>query len=323
MQQNATHTLLHLLDRNVHRSVRDLAWCISSPPIIDSEFQLYKNRAVTQDWCDQHFQRFTSHLISLAQDPSCLLSWCSSRPTQRLGRYFEALISYWLHHTPGVIAVHESLQVKQDKLTIGEFDFLFYDQLAQSHIHLEVAVKFYLRLGSSLSLADYVGPSGVDRLDRKMNLLFEKQLNLGGTTAGARLIRTIYGSATVKSMALVKGMIFDPIDEMMCNTNYDKFGVSPNCLRGFWLHLADLREFTKDQPARRWTIVPRLYWLSQLVTSDPDQILTGEGICLRVGQHFDSHPDPVMIATLEFDRDLGQWVDKARAFVLNAKPTLE
>lgn len=323
MQQNATHTPLHLLDINVHRSVRDLVWCISSPPLIDSEFQLYKNRAVTQDWCNQHFQRFSSHLLSLAQDPSCLISWCSIRPTQRLGRYFEALISYWLHHTPEIISVHESVQVKQDKLTIGEFDFLFFDQLAQSYIHLEVAVKFYLRLGSSLSLADYVGPSGVDRLDRKINLLFEKQLNLGETAAGSRILRSLYGSATVNSLALVKGMIFDPIDEMTPLKNDIKFGVSPTCLRGFWLRLDDLEEFTKDQPTRRWTMVPRLSWLSQVMTSDPDQIFTGPGICLRVAQHFDNHPDPLMIATLEFDRLAGQWVDTARAFVLNAKPSLE
>jgi hypothetical protein len=215
------------------------------------------------------------------------------------------------------------MQVKQDKLTIGEFDFLFYDQMAQNHIHLEVAVKFYLRLGSSLSLADYVGPSGIDRFDRKMNLLFEKQLSLGETAPGARLIRSIYGSATVNSMAFVKGMIFDPIGETSDNKNYSRFGISPNCLQGFWLHLDDLQEFTKDQPARRWTIVPRLYWLSQVVTSDSDQTLTGEGIYLRVRQHFDSHPDPVMIATLEFDSHVGQWVDTARAFVLNAKITLE
>jgi hypothetical protein len=229
------------------------------------------------------------------------------------------LISYWLHHAPGITAVHESMQVKQEKLTIGEFDFLFFDQLAQSHIHLEVAVKFYLRLGSSLSLADYVGPSGVDRLDRKINLLFEKQLNLGETAAGARLLQSIYGHATIHSLALVKGMIFDPIDEISNHKNNTGFGVSPNCLRGFWLRLEDLREFTKDRPASRWTMVPRLYWLSQVVTSDPDQALTGEGICLRVEQHFDNHPDPVMIATLEFDHRVGQWVDTAKGFVLNEK----
>lgn len=99
------------------------------------------------------------HLIDLAIDPTPLLTWCAARPIQKLGRYFQMLVSDWLHHVHDIRDIKQSLQGQNHNQTVGEFDFLFRDQRAQRRYHFEVAIKFCLRHGNGQSLADYWGPS--------------------------------------------------------------------------------------------------------------------------------------------------------------------
>jgi hypothetical protein len=265
-------------------------------------------------------QRFIPHLLSLAKDPTPLESWCSSRQNQKLGRYFETLISYWLHHSPGIVDVRQSLQVMHNHLTLGEFDFLFYDQMTQQHYHLEVAIKFYLQYGSGLALSDYIGPSGTDRLDRKVLLLFEKQLSLGSTEPGARLLQMVLGQSHVTPLAFVKGMIFVPADK---ETEVDRAlapGISPQCLRGSWLTQSTLTGVLSGESPLRWRPVPRLHWLSPVIASGPHDALTDEAMRRTVEHHFATSSDPIMLAMLKYDHATQVWGEQGRVFVLKEAP---
>jgi hypothetical protein len=300
--------------------VRDLAWCIASPPLLDETCPLFGNLAVTQEWCDQHLERFAPHLRNLAIDPAPLLSWCSSRSHRRLGRYFETLISYWLHHAPGMSDVRQSLQVTQKNQTIGEFDFLFYDHLTQSHYHLEVAVKFYLRDGLGLSTRDYVGPSGIDRLDRKIHLLFEKQLKLGETVAGAGVLQALYGQTTMTSLALVKGMIFEPFTEADRGSLNPAPEVSPRCLQGSWLTLNRITSLISDDASVRWRTMHRPHWLSPMIHGETKDSQDGASIRPMIETHFRAHAEPLMIGMMRYDQNFRAWVETERVLILKEPP---
>lgn len=304
------------LTRSIHPVVRDLAWCIGSPPLLDSSDPHFDGQAVTPVWCQEHFQLFLSHLHDLAMDPTPLVTWCSARPHQKLGRYFETLMSYWLHHAPSISDIRESVQVIHNGQTRGEFDFLFFDQSTQKTYHLEVAVKFYLRHGTGLNTADYWGPSGIDRLDRKIDLLFEKQLVLGKTDPGRSFLQEIHGGGDVTSLALVKGMIFDPMmSEPLAPPSVAR-GLSPDCLRGSWVTWEALSSHAKEYLDGRWCLIPRLKWLSPVMLTSNNDVLTGQAILGLLDAHFHKHPDPVMLGNLKYHPDMACWVENRRIFVL-------
>ncbi len=80
------------------RTVRDLAWAILSPPLI--QFQSGPVRGATADWCLGQFEDFAGHLKELDRDPRPLLEFLGDPTRHKLGKYFENLIAYWLEASP-------------------------------------------------------------------------------------------------------------------------------------------------------------------------------------------------------------------------------
>ena len=299
-----------------HPAVRDLAWVIGSPSMIDAESPEFAGHAVCDGWREEHFQRFLPHLMTLASDPTPLAAWLHSRSTQRLGRYFESLVSYWLSHAPGLVDVRESLQVKRGKMTLGEFDFLFFDQVLDENVHLEVAVKFYLRHGTGNSLDQYIGPYGNDRLDLKLQLLFGKQVLLSETEEGRKTLSVDGEMPELRSLALVKGYLFDPLTEVGLGPESATPGLSSRCLRGYWVTVEKLADVVRRSPKSLWSIVPKLEWLSPCLRERSHGMLTADRLLEVVSSNMQSDPKPILIAELQEASHLDIYSEAARAFIV-------
>ncbi|HHO59056.1 MAG TPA: DUF1853 family protein, partial [Thiotrichales bacterium] len=156
-----------------HQCVRDLAWALASPPLMQPQ-------GAECDWPDAAYFQAIYHdalpwLQSLDKDPSELEDLLARQKDRRLGRYFETLWYFWLLNQRRYEIVETNLQVIIDGETLGEMDFILYDTRERCFVHWEVAVKFYLGVGDTQQLSNWHGPGQRDRLDRKFQHLLNRQ----------------------------------------------------------------------------------------------------------------------------------------------------
>ena len=175
-----------------------------------------------------------------------------------IGRYFERLISRWLQEQPSISNFHENLRIQGEHQTLGELDLLFTHE-GQCH-HWELAVKFYLGVGDLSNAASWHGPRARDRLDKKLEKLVGKQLQLPSFAATQELLAQL-GMPAPQSHAFVKGYLFHPFDAWRDNDVAMPLGVNPRHCRGWWLGLGQA-EMLRSVPCAGWRILEKPDWLA-------------------------------------------------------------
>lgn len=96
-----------------------------------------------------------------------------------LGKRMERMLHWQLLQSNRFEVLCDSVQIKEQKVTIGELDFLLRDHKANQQIHLEFAYKLYL-YNPEASHPDeiWVGPNRRDTLHRKLKKLRDQQFSL-------------------------------------------------------------------------------------------------------------------------------------------------
>ncbi|MDT0559487.1 DUF1853 family protein [Ichthyenterobacterium sp. W332] len=96
----------------------------------------------------------------------------------RLGKLAEQFVIHCLKQDDSVKLLAESLQIQQNKTTIGEIDCLFIKK--NKPIHLEIVYKFYLyeHTFGNTELKRWIGPNRNDTLIKKLEKLQTKQFPL-------------------------------------------------------------------------------------------------------------------------------------------------
>lgn len=163
-----------------HPWVRQLCFAIASPnilsatpnaPLMGQHFDWHSD-----DFWIQHYKHYLPRLRALDQHPEPLVQFFSSLKSTRLGLRFEYLIWFWLqdsaYHHFDVLA--HSLQVIEGKNTLGELDFLLFNQSTQQIEHWEVALKYYLG-ESDLALPAWYGLNREDTLYKKLHHFSQQQ----------------------------------------------------------------------------------------------------------------------------------------------------
>ncbi len=156
--------------------VRDLAWVLLSPPLLDEGWQQRHPLSASAWWASPDL--LADWLRQLDRQPAPLQDWLARHSIRRLGLYYERLWQFALLNAPGVELLAANLPVRQAGHTLGELDLLLRD--AEGVFHLELAVKFYLGLAGDGQAHDrWLGPDSQDRLDLKIAHLCQRQLPLG------------------------------------------------------------------------------------------------------------------------------------------------
>lgn len=188
-----------------NQAVRDLAWAISTPPIIAST--VCACRWLSSSWYQDIYQDTLPWLRELDQDCSSLDALLKKQKDRRLGKYFETLWFYWLSHHPRYEVLAHNLQIIIDGETLGEMDFILFDKKNKQVLHWEMAVKFYLGVGDTRQMSNWHGPNLRDRLDIKVKHLLNKQSRIGENRQVAEWLHK-QGLSIDRCVVILKGRLY-------------------------------------------------------------------------------------------------------------------
>ena len=274
--------------------VRDLLWAVNSPALL---------KTTDDHCCDSNVWGLKEQDIQAAH----LVDFMTSRNVRSLGKYFEGLVSYWLHHLRRVDVLFESFAIREQKRTVGEIDFIFIDE--QNRVtHWEVAVKFYLFSPLSHGLGShYLGPNAVDTLDRKIERIFGQQLPRS---------KKCFPNVELRQ-AFVKGRIFYPLMHQRELPEHPH--LSCTHLDGSWLRQADIGQQGGDPVWRaenvRYQVLDKPHWLS--VVDGPavsDHLMPFGDFLFCMNRHFsDSQRCPLVV---QLESDGVGYVETRRFFVV-------
>jgi hypothetical protein len=289
-------------------SVRDLAWVIASPAMLQAH-ETRRPVFSTQD-CSDAFAKALAKLQQLEEDPAPLLSYLEQFDGHRVGRYFEALTHYWLQHLAGLEVVANNLQLRDGKQTVGEIDFLFREN--KQLIHWEVAVKYYLQLVPDCEEHEYIGPNAADNLASKTKRLFEEQLPRSTEQNLVRELGALDGTGSIKRQAFIKGWLFYhgfPETPGTC-----PLSINPDHLKGFWIRHGEDKLPPQTQNAL-WALLKKPYWLAPKLSATTDGLINRDQMELLLKSHFNTKKSPLLVAKLE--PCASGYLERLRGFVVS------
>ncbi len=280
--------------KSAQQLVRDLLWVVNSPSLL---------RTTDDHCCDSRPWKLQEHCIRATH----LADFMASKDVCSVGRYFEGLISYWLHHLRKVDVLFESFAIREQKQTVGEIDFIFIDEQARV-THWEVAVKFYLFSPVAYGLGShYVGPNATDTLDRKLDRIFGHQLPLSQKRFPEVELR----------QAFVKGRIFYPLMQQRVLDEHPL--LSNACLAGSWLRHDEIRlihgDADWDAPNACYLVLKKPHWLSEVRAPDNrGKLMSFCDFSASVDQHFSESNRCPLVVQLKLDES--GYVESRRFFVV-------
>jgi len=167
----------------------------------------------------------------------------------RLGKYAEELISFYFQNSPTYSLLGHNLQLIDGKLTVGEIDYLLQENSTKNRIHLELAIKFFLKIKIDGEY-QWIGPSTKDNLSKKRNKLLNHQLRL--IENYNRLIPIEHQKKDFTPQLLLKGAEFFHFKEYVASENPLK--------NAWWLHHEQLKDIHQEN--QYYAIVPnRKDWI--------------------------------------------------------------
>ena len=183
----------------------------------------------------------------------------------RLGKYVERLVSFELEQQKNTSILAENIQIQDNKITLGELDFLLKKE--DNPIHLEVIYKFYLyddTVGNT-EIEHFIGPNRKDALIEKLKKLKDKQLPLLYSDACQPYLDTYNLKAkNMSQQVYFKAQLFIPFS----NQDIKLKTLNTNCITGFYVNQNELHHF-KDckfyiPNKKNWLILPHTHvsWLS-------------------------------------------------------------
>ncbi len=227
-----------------NQSVADLAWAISSPPLVTnlSASCVWPG----SEWFQQLYRESLPWLQTLDEDPAELEELLDAQKDRRLGKYFETLWYYWLEQHPRYDIIETNLQIIIDGETLGEMDFIVFDKVTQQTLHWEVAVKFYLGTADGDSMSDWLGPNGRDRLDRKVEHLLQRQSIIGQQPRVAQWLKR-RGIKIDACLVIMKGRLYYPWRENVSLDGLSPIECASDHLRGWWFNRQQFEQVFDDE----------------------------------------------------------------------------
>ena len=174
---------------------------------------------------------------------------------QKLGHLYEDALECLLDASERLDRIASHLQiVNAAGVTLGELDFVLYDRLQQTHVHDELAVKFYLATQTNEGWM-YPGPDPRDNWQRKLDRMRTHQLLLSQRPEVRRLLKDRFSIDAVEVRQLIYGRLFSPL-----NGDYYPLpeGIAPSAQRGKWLYVREWQSWFSEVDEE--CLVPKALW---------------------------------------------------------------
>ena len=258
------------------QSVRDLAWAISSPPLMSqmSSQCIWPQGA----WYQQLYSESLPWIKRLDNDSSELEELIAEQKDRRLGKYFETLWYFWLCKQSRYDIVENNVQINIDGETLGELDFVLFDNKEKKTLHWELAVKFYLGVGDTREMYNWYGPNRRDRLDKKVEHLLSRQSVI---SQDARVVQWLaaQGIKIDRCAVIMKGRLYFPCPAEQAAESVAAMlplKCSPDLLHGWWLTPAGFEaEFDEQQ---HFLPLINSGWLAKISTESSNEYYAKRGI---------------------------------------------
>lgn len=163
----------------------------------------------------------------------------------RLGHQVEYIFKQLLDHSDSYDLILHNLQIKDEKRTLGEIDFIIRDQAKNKLIHVELTYKFYL-IDTEITepINQLIGPNRRDTFMLKKEKIKNVQFPLLHSVEGIQALCDInINHHDLEHQCCFKAQLYKPYLSKDIDLGY----VNSDCIVGSWLRLDDLEgvEFSK------------------------------------------------------------------------------
>lgn len=175
----------------------------------------------------------------------------------RLGKRVERFVAHQLKQNASITILAENIQIQQERITVGEIDFLLKEN--QTPIHLEVVYKFYLydETVGKTEIYHFIGPNKKDSLVEKLTKLQQKQLPLLYNIHTKTLLNKLdLKVEEIQQKVLFKAQLFFPFNTKTPTLKL----LNTNCVAGFYIRFNEIEIFKKC----KFYIPSKINWLQEV-----------------------------------------------------------
>ncbi len=229
-----------------HPALADLYWLIASPCLIHHDL------IPKPDFFRDLAQSSMSLFIDWDESGALTYSKIPRKRRKRLGQYAEDLLKFFFENHPDYHLLGHGIQIKKDKITLGELDFVVEDLIQNKVIHIELSTKFYLMHEQDKGLYGFLGSNPKDRLGDKWSKILNHQILMGQDNLDQ--VPGLNGRP-LESEIWLKGRLFYPpgLNEAEGIEDLD-----PNHEKGLWMHEKEKASISFENLSP----VHKLGWLS-------------------------------------------------------------
>ena len=155
----------------------------------------------------------------------------------RLGHKMEYVFEQLIRFSNQWEVITKNVLIDQDKMRLGELDFILKNKNTQTYYHVELAYKFYI-INPEISepIHRLMGPNKRDMFYTKLDKLKEKQFPLLYSNELSQQLNDLQiNPSKVKQEACFKTQLFTPYKDNTISIR----PLNKNCIQGNWIRFED------------------------------------------------------------------------------------
>ena len=158
-----------------------------------------------------------------------------------LGKRMESFFEIAIDHSERYRLIDSNIQIIQNKNTLGEIDFLLYDEVADKPLHVELVYKLYI-YDEQLSpeINRWIGPNRRDSFPEKLKKLKDRQFPILYKPETLTYLEKLgLASQDIEQQLCFKAKLFTPPDFRPSKN----ISINPECYTGEWYSFSEFMEF--------------------------------------------------------------------------------